>query len=184
MRHATKTIKNYKIGFFRAMEENLLGLLAGDFSYRVTPGTAIRMRIKKLTAPDKNGSFEGQFEDVHFVNATGSRIPDIPYLSSLFLFWENEVEQQETDDAIVQSFVISDTGLGEFASRTLGKLIQSFAMIQNKDVDWRAIIHDNEHWSHKHETLRSVVEAGAKHGIFNNVFRMMPQHCRRYPKLT
>jgi hypothetical protein len=31
------------------------------------------------------------------------------------LFWENEVEQQETDDAIVQSLVISDTGLGEFA---------------------------------------------------------------------
>jgi len=176
MRHSELAITNYKIGFFRAMEENLLGLLVGDFSYHVVPGTAIRMRIKKLTEPDEGGAFDGRIEDVHFVNAEGTRIPNIPHLASLFIFWENEAEQLDEGDAIVQSFVIPDTGLGEFASRTLGKLVHAFATLQKTDVNWRAITHDTEHWSHQRGQIRSVVEEGAEHGVFTNVFRMMPKH--------
>jgi hypothetical protein len=176
MRHAELADVNYKIGFSRAMQENLLGLLAGDFSYSVVPGTAIRMRIKKLTKPDEKGGFEGRIEDTYFVNSVGSRIPDIPHLASLFFFWENDVEQVDEGDAIVQSFVIPDIQHGEFASRTLGKLTHAFAALQETGVNWRAITHDTEHWAHERGQLRAVIEAGAKFGVITHIFRMVPQH--------
>jgi hypothetical protein len=176
MRHSEMAVKNYTIGCFRAMEENLLGLLAGDFSYRIAPGTAIQMRIKKITKPDENGAFEGRFEDVHFMNADGTRVPNIPHLASLFLFWENEAEQLDECDTILQRFVIPDNKHDEFASRTLGNLVQAFATLQKTDVNWHAITHDTEHWSHQRGQLRSVVEEGAKHGIFTEVLRIMPRH--------
>ncbi len=180
MCHSKIAVTNYKIGFFRAMEENLMGLLAGDFSYHVAPGTAIRMHIQKLTEPDEKRSFEGRIDDVHFVNAVGIRIPNISHLASLFLIWENEVEQRDEKDAIIQSFVIPETGFGEFASRTLGKLVSEFASLQNADVNWRAITHDTEHWSHQRGQLQSLIEEGAKHGVFTKIFRMMPHNLPKF----
>jgi hypothetical protein len=46
MRHAQLAEVNYKIDFATAMKENLLSMLGGDFSYRLAPGTRIRMRIR------------------------------------------------------------------------------------------------------------------------------------------
>lgn len=67
-----------------------------------------------------------------FLNGDGTRVPDIPHLASLFIFWENEVEQLDEDDAIIQRLVIPDTELGEFASWTLGKLVHAFATLKNR----------------------------------------------------
>jgi hypothetical protein len=67
MRHAQLATVNYKIDFGTALKESLLGMLAGDFSYRLAPGTRIRMRIRKLTQPDpETGGFEGEVLDLHF----------------------------------------------------------------------------------------------------------------------
>jgi hypothetical protein len=168
----------YRIGFFEAMKQNLLGILAGDFSYRVAPGTAIRMRIEKLSKTDDKGRIRGVIQDTHFVNADGERLPDLPELrrlGSLFVFWENEVEQVDQNDAIIQSFVIPDLEYGEFASRTLGKLLQSFAALPGRDVNLREVIHDREHWVHNSGELRRMVDVGARYGAFTDVFRQVPQ---------
>jgi hypothetical protein len=74
----------YKIDFSHAMKQNLLMILADDFSYHLAPGTAIRMRIKKLSPLDEEGGFDGVIEDVYIVNPAGERVPDIPHLHSLF----------------------------------------------------------------------------------------------------
>jgi len=168
----------HRIGFFEAMEQNLLGILAGDFSYRVAPGTAIRMRIQKLSKPDDEGRFRGVIQDTHFVNADGERLPNLPELTrlgSLFVFWENEVEQVEEDGAVIQSFVIPDLEYGEFASRTLGKLLHSFAAITRRDVNLREVMHDREHWVHNSGEFRRMVDVGASYGAFTDVFRQVPR---------
>jgi hypothetical protein len=130
-RHATLAKTNYHIDFQRASEENLLGVLAGDFSYRLAPGTTLNMSIRKVTAPDpETGSFEGQFHNIHFTNPAGERIPDIRHLGSLFMFWENDAEQFEEGDDIVQRFVVPDSGRNEFASRTLGSIVYRLGQIK------------------------------------------------------
>jgi hypothetical protein len=176
MRHAQLATVNYKIDFGTAMRENLLGVLAGDFSSRLAPGTRIRMRIRKLTHPDsETGGFEGEVTNVQIVNPVGEPIPEIPHLSSLFLFWEHEVELVDEGDDIVQSFVVPDVGTAEIASRTLSRIVHAFAGLNDTQVNWHSIIHDAGHLAHNTGNLRSLVAAGARHGVITNRLNFRPQ---------
>jgi hypothetical protein len=176
MRHASLSQMNYSIDFSTAMQENLLGVLAGDFSYRLVPGTRLKMRIRKLTEPDpETGGFDGEIQDVHFVNSIGKSIPNIPHLSSLFMFWDNETELVEDGNDIVQSFVVSDTRVVEFASRTLRQIVRAFAAIHKSRVSWRSIAHDVKHLGHDSGRLRALVEEGSKHGVISNIWNFRPR---------
>jgi hypothetical protein len=175
MRHAKLASVNYKIDFGTAMKENLLGVLAGDFSYRLVPGTQIQMRIRKLTQPDSDtGDFDGEIVSVRFVKHSGEPIPNIPHLSSLFMFWDNEVELVDKGEHLVQSFVVVDTGTAEFASRTLSQTVHAFAGLEQSQVHWRSIVHDAKHFAHDRGRLRTLVAEGAKHGVITDVFTFRP----------
>jgi hypothetical protein len=180
-RHARHAETNLKIDFERASRQNILGLLGGDVFYRLAPGTAIRMRIVKKSRPDADGGFIGQIQDTHFENAAGMRIPSIPHLSSLFMFWDNDVEQVDEGDAIVQSFVVPEpegTSTIDTASRTLRQILDASAALRKRPANLQSVIHDLEHWVHKaggfHEFLREAI----KHGVVDKVRRQRP---RRQP---
>jgi len=169
--------KNYKIDFLTAMKENLLGELAGDFSYRLEPGTKLRMCIKKVTKPDpKTGLYDGVIHDAHFVNPRGERIPDVPHLLSLFMFWENELEQSDSGDNVIREYVVPDIERLEFASRTLSHIVHSLAGLSKKAVNWRGIIHDSGHLAHNSSRLRALIDEGVKHGVIGRIFHQRPQH--------
>jgi len=176
MRRATLAKVNYKIDFSTAMRENLLGVLAGDFSYRLIPGTAIRMRVEKLSEADATGGFEGRITDVYFINADGERLPEIPHLSSLFLLLDNDVELVDEGDAVVQTFVLRDTKLSEFASRTLPQILQAFADMSNERLDWRQVIHDIGHWAHSKGEFRAAMGTAARLGVVTNLCNFRPKH--------
>jgi hypothetical protein len=176
MHQATLAKVNYKMDFNRAMEENLLSELAGDFSYRVVPGSAIRMRIEKLSPPDDQSGFEGRIKEICLVNKDGKRVPEIPHLSSLFLFLDDDVELFDKGSEVVQSFVIRDTGVSELASRTLSKIVEALAAISGKELDWRSIIHDIEHWAHGRGEFRETIDAAAKYGVVDSRSRRQPKH--------
>jgi len=177
MRHAELAETNYHITFLHAMEESLLSVLAGDFSYRLAPATALRLSIRKLSPRDpETGGFVGEIHDTHFINPLGERVPDIPHLGSLFMFWENEAVVTEDGEDVIEDFVVAENSMNEFASRTLTKIVHAFAGIKKTDVNWRAITHDADHLAHQPGMLRTLVEAGAEHGIFTDVFRFKPQH--------
>jgi hypothetical protein len=152
----------------------LLGVLAGDLSYQVVPGTAIRMRIKKLSEMDEKGRFDGQITEVYFVNASGQRIPDISHLSSLFLVWENEVEIIDEGDTVVQSFTISDTGLSQFASRTMIQMASALSELGGTALNLRKLIHDTGHWVHDSGQFPKVIEQCAEHGVVTKRFHQRP----------
>jgi hypothetical protein len=176
MRHAQLAVVNYKIDFDDALKENLLGMLAGDFSYRLAPGTRFRMRIHKLTQPDpETGDFRGKVLDAQFANPSGEPIPNIRHLWSLFMFWENEVELVDEGSDVVQSFVVPDIKRAEFASRTLSQVVHAFAGLRGSQVSWRAIIHDSEHLAHDTGRMRALVEEGARHGIITDIWNLYPQ---------
>jgi hypothetical protein len=176
MRHAQLATVNYKIDFGTAMKENLLGVLAGDFSYRLAPGTRIQMRIRKLTHPDsETGDFDGEVINVQVVNPVGEPVPEIPHLSSLFLFWDNEVELVDEGDDVVQSFVVSDVGTSQFASRMLSQIVHAIAGLKHTQVNWCSITHDTEHLAHNSGNFRALVAEGARHGVIINRLNFRPQ---------
>jgi hypothetical protein len=176
-RNANLATTNYHIDFTTALQENLLGILAGDFSYRLAPGTALNMPIRKLTTPDpETGSFDGEFHDIHFTNPAGQRIPEIRHLGSLFMFWENDVEQIDEGDDITQRFVIPDIERHEFASRTLGSIVHALAALGKRDVNWRTMMHDPQNVAHDHGLMRDLAEQGAAHGVITDIRRIRPHH--------
>jgi hypothetical protein len=179
--HARRAETNLKIDFERAARQNLLGLLAGDVFYRLAPGTAIRMRIVKKSEPDANGGFIGEIQDTHFENAAGMRIPSIPHLSSLFMFWANDVEQFDEGDAIVQSFVLPEpegTSTIDTASRTLRQILDASAALYKRPANLQAVIHDLEHWVHKPGGFQRFLHEAMKHGVVDKIRRQRP---RRQP---
>ena len=176
-RCATLAVTNYHIGFFTAMEENLLGVLAGDFSYRPAAGTTLRLPIRKLTERDpRTGGFEGQFHDIHFLNPSGERIPGIPHLEYLFRTWPNESVITENASNVVQDFVIPQVEYLDFASRTLPRLIESLGRVRAADVNWRSIIHDAAHLAHDAGQLRALVASGLEHGVVSEIVNQRPRH--------
>jgi hypothetical protein len=176
MRHAQLATVNYKIDFGSALKENLLGMLAGDFSYHLAPGTEIRMRIRKLTQPDpETDDFEGEVLDVHFANPAGEPIPSIRHLWSLFMFWDNEAEVVDEGDDVVQRFVVPDVRQAEFASRTLSQIVHAFAGLQGSQVSWRSIVHDTEHLAHDTGRMRALVEEGARYGVITDIWNLRPR---------
>lgn len=176
-RCAELAVTNYHIGFFKAMEENLLGVLAGDFSYRPAAGTTLRLPIRKLTERDpQTGGFHGEFHDVHFLSPSAERLPEIPHLEYLFRTWPNESVTTESDSDVVQDFVIPEVEYLEFASRTLPRLIQSLGRVRAADVNWRSIIHDAAHLAHDAGRLRTLVETCLEHGVVSEVVNQRPRN--------
>lgn len=174
-RRAQKGTTNHRITFEAAFKANLLGVLAGDFSYRLMPGTAIRMSIRKLSVPDpETRGFKGVVDDVHFRNAAGEQVPNIPHLHSLFLVWENEAVIEETETHVVQSFVVPEVLEMEFASRTLSRLVHALADTSRNEVNWRSVVHDAGHLAHDVGRLHSIVDEGAKYGLFSRIFNQLP----------
>lgn len=175
MRCARLAEVNYKIEFGTAMKENLLCKLCGDFAYRPAKGTRLRMRIRKLTEPDPiSGGFKGEVVDVQCVNPVGEIIPNPHHLSSLFMFWDNEVELVDEGDDVVTSFILQDVGHSEFASRTLSQIVNAFAELRGSHVNWRSIIHDAGHLAHDSGGLRALIEQGASYGVITNKWNFLP----------
>lgn len=93
------------------------------------------------------------------------------------------MQQVDEDDAVIQSFVVpipnADYGeveYGEFASRTLSKLLRSFSAVEGGDLNLRKIMHEENHWVHDVGMFRRIVDQGAKHGVFRKVLRWRPSN--------
>jgi hypothetical protein len=185
--HARKADTNLKIDFERAARENLLGLLAGDVLYRLAPGTAIRMRIERMSEADAEGSFEGVIRDVHFENPAGQRIPSIPHLSSLFLFWQNDVELVDEDDAIIQSFVVPEPeGMDTIASGsdTFSRILHASARLRRRRPNLQAVMHTLTHWVHEPEGFQLFLGAARKHGVVDKVMHVRPRTAPSFLKAS
>jgi hypothetical protein len=172
--HAQLAEKNQKIDFDIALKENLLGVLAADFSYQLTPGTKIQMHIRRLTQPDPAGSFTGQITRVQYLDSADQPLPEIRYLFWMFNFWPNEVESSDNGDALIQSFTISATGQAEFASRTLGRIVYASGQFRRSRVTWGSIAHDMKHLAHDKGSFHAAVAEAAKHGVITNIIRQVP----------
>lgn len=176
MQHASPADSNMKIDFDTALKENLLMLLAGDLSYQVVPGTAVNLRIEKLTEPNEDGRFEGVIKDAFFTNPVGDRIPNIPHLMHLLLTVQDEVKIVDEGTTFLQKFTIKESHLSEFASRTLGLMLSALHGIQDESIDWRSIVHNKKHWVHQDEGAHNLFDAAADYGVVANTRRFLPKH--------
>lgn len=132
---------NYKISFTEAMRQNLLGILAGDFSFSFKSGTGLHMKIKKLS--NTKDGFNGVVEQAYFQNPDGDRDNGGEGLMHLFMCIDQETSIKESDDMVTQSFVIENSNQAEFAHRAIVSLLSIFSKPANQ-LSWRQIMLQNQ----------------------------------------
>ncbi len=159
--------KNFNIRLETAMQENLLGVLAGDVAYKIGAGagTHLRFRKDKLLGTEKtdDGSTDEwaiTIDDVAVTDYEGTRRTDLEAeVQSLFAAWDLERKEEHTDSHIHMHFVAGTEGM-QFAHMALVHLL-----------NWESTHDDRPHWRsllRKEQVTANVVSFSA---ALNAAFR-------------
>lgn len=139
-KHFRLATTNLNISFLEAMKQNLLGVLAGDFSFSFRAGTGTHVRTRKLK--ETTNGFDGVLEEVYFSNAEGRRLGAVGGVLQFFLCIDQEPSEVETETELLQSFVISTDQLAEFAHRAVVTVLDTFSETQQA-FSWRQVLIQN-----------------------------------------
>jgi hypothetical protein len=114
------------VSFEKAMQESLLGVLGGDFSFCFRTGAAMNIKMRKLRKAKKG--VRVVIEDAYFSDPDGNRAKeeDTEGVMLLFMCVQDDVVVEETKDTLLQRFVIPSSEQAEFAHRALVKILETF----------------------------------------------------------
>lgn len=172
-------IKNYNISFGKAMMENLLSELAGDFhiTFRSNVGFHLKFtKDKKLESIEKGNTRTEKWlmtiKDAFFTNGKMERVPRLGTgLWALFLCSDMEETSEFSEFEVKQSFSIKRNS-GQFAHRMLPILIQ-WRLGRNKRINWRKI-RANYSIPIQFKLIREAAIEGIKAGIVQYVLDPVP----------
>lgn len=180
LRHLKKAKKNYNIRFEDAIKENLLGILAGDFSYSLYPNAGLHFKIKKeeligteKTDEGKTEQWEAVIEDVYFTDGNGNEVRKLPsQVQQLFVTWDLEKSEHYTDTHITMSYIVPE-GSMLFAHMVLVRLLNWQAPI-DQAIHWRTMLHGSNIVKGI-ENFRVAVQDAMTHKIVKTVVNQIPR---------
>lgn len=180
LRHLKKAQKNYNIHFGEAIKENLLGVLAGDFSYSLYPKAGLHFGIKKEeligteeTEDGKTEQWKMVIEDVYFTNGDGEIVRKLPsQVQQLFVTWDLEESEEHTDTHITMNNVVPE-GSMLFAHMALVRLL-NWQMPTDQDIHWRAMLHGSNIVKGI-DNFRDAIQEAMVHKIVRTVINQVPR---------
>jgi Holliday junction resolvase len=142
-RHLKKARTNYNISFSEAMRQNLLGVLAGDLSYKMAPGAGIVFELLKenvLGSEDRGDEviehWQMRVSAVHFTSKGGRIREDLSDdVKSLFATWDLEERQSFSPTHVTVAFQAGDEGM-TFAHMALVQLL-AWNQPSGQRINWR-----------------------------------------------
>lgn len=178
--HMVQRNKNYNINWQTALQENLLGLLAGDFSYVLGEGVGIHIRFRKaelvetsLLGDETEEKWTTQIDDVYYTNNQGERIEALDArIQAAVMIAELDENTEVTDTHILQHFTApEDTGL--FAHAALVRML-SFRDPKAPHIHWRS--HTKDASALKSISgFKETVTEGIAAGVVRYVFTLQPK---------
>lgn len=177
--HLQKAQKNFNISFGSAIRENLLGLLAGDFSYSLSLGSGVHLRFRKdelISEVDKDGVIEQQWkmtcDDVSFTDGAGEARRDLdPQTQALFLSWPLEQEEAHSPTHVTMSYVArSDQEL--FAHMALVRLLD-WQLPADDKLNWRTLLGQSP-VLHGVADFTEAIKAALRQKIVHHVIHQVP----------
>lgn len=143
--HFKRFNKNYRVDFFTALSNSLMGLIAGDSSYQLGDGVGLKIRFKKEDVLQVDGDAETwktRLEDIHLLDYLGAKNTDFsPKILSILNTCELEEETIIDDVAIQQSFV-ARSGVGYMAHSAIKALLELKESNAEKNIHWRSLLVD------------------------------------------
>ncbi len=146
VRHLRKARKNFNVRFDQAMRQNLLGVLAGDVSYKIAPGAGIVLECLKeeLLETETSGDttteqWRMRIDRVRFTASGGQPRDDIHEdVATLFTTWDLEERQTFTPTHIHIAFQAGEEGM-MFGHMALVQLI-AWRQQPGEQINWRHAI--------------------------------------------
>jgi hypothetical protein len=141
--HLRMAQTNFNISFETALKENLLGILAGDVAYKISPGAGVRFSIRKeelmrteADGPSLTEHWRMRIEAASFTVAGGKIATDLdPDVTTLFTTWDLEETQTHTETHVQLSFTAGKEGL-MFGHMALVHLL-NWRQPANTPINWR-----------------------------------------------
>ena len=180
LKYMKKAKKNYNIRFGEAIKENLLGVLAGDFSYSLYPKAGLHFGIKKEelisteeTGDGKTEQWKTVIEDVYFTNGDGQVVHQLPsQVQQLFVTWDLEESEEHTDTHITMSHVVPESSM-LFAHMALVRLL-NWQAPTDQDIHWRTMLHGSNIVKGI-ENFRAAIQEAMEHKIVRTVINQVPR---------
>ncbi len=137
-------VKNYNIKFDDALKNNLLSILAGDFTYSVKENAGMHIRFKKKnllnTQEEADGSITENWhmivDKVSFTNGDSQEVSDLSSnASNAFYSFTLEGEETNTETHITKHFICKGSH-GVFAHMALVDIL-NFRSKEGDNIHWR-----------------------------------------------
>jgi len=178
-RHMKKANKNYNITLNTAMQENLLGVLAGDVAYKIGSGAGVHLRFRKdklLGIEKTDDGYSEQWamtiDDVSFTDHEGARRTELDAdVQSLFAAWDLENKEEHTDSHIYLHFVAGAEGM-QFAHTALVRLL-NWESPHDDRPHWRGLLR-KEHVSANVVNFSAALNAAFQQKVVSHVFHLQP----------
>jgi len=174
---------NYRLTLQAAMQNNLLGVLAGDFVVAFQPGLAMVLDLRKVEtlSRDVHGDTATeevllQVTDAYFQTPSGERLTKLGSgLWLLFLAAHHNDQTLETEDGFKLSFEIEPDAMGVWAHRALttSLMLQGNAESPDAHFPWREVLLA-QHYPITASGLDEAASAGIKQGIVRFVLKQVP----------
>lgn len=171
---------NFNIPFERALQQNLLGVLAGDVAYKIAPGAGIRFNIKKeeLLGTEEEGSdftehWRMRIEAVTFTASGGNPAIDLdPEVATLFTTWDLEEIQVHSETNVQLSFTAGEEGM-MFGHMALVHLL-NWSQPAGTSINWRHAIRRPAVVSNM-KNFRKALERGLEQNVVHLILHQQPQ---------
>ena len=143
-----KANTNYNLGFEDALKNNLLGILAGDFSYSLGVGAGVHISANKQelveSKTDESGTttenWKMVIDDVYFSTYEGKEIRDLSSIAQqVFFSWDLIEEETHTDTHVVFHNTCKEQSM-IFAHMALTRVLNFHSSLQDKSIQWRGIL--------------------------------------------
>jgi hypothetical protein len=177
--HLSHAVKNYNISFNIAQQQNLMGLLAGDFLFKLRAGAGVHFVYKKLKKIREARCGEGRSEAWHvvlekayFSNGDGSPVETVgPELGYLILTSETE-EYARVDEAhIYDGLRVPESEPFNWAHRVLETLLKW--PLYEQQVSWRKILREGR-LPIECSKMRESAQKGIPEKIVRFIFDILP----------
>jgi len=179
VKHLRQATKNFNISLQTAMQENLLGVLAGDVAYKVGAGAGVHIRARKdelmgVTKTDDGHteSWKMVIDDVALTDYHGKHIEGVGIeVQALFTSWDLEETEEHTDTHIHIHSVAGEDGI-QFAYTAMQRQLD-FESLQDGRPHWRGLLR-KEQVTANIANFSAALEAGFDKKVISHIFHVRP----------
>ncbi len=177
-RHLKKAKKNYNISLNGAMRENLFGVLAGDFAFKIAQGAGVNLRFlkEKLISSIETDtvireSWQMRCVAVDFVGRGGDPVPTLSSeVQTLLAIWDLDTVEEPTEDGMWIRHTAGAEGL-RFGHSALVSLL-NWDLPQGQSISWRQQLRKEK--ISTLDDLRSATIKGMQEKIVHLIINQQP----------